>query len=205
MKISKDLILGTQNPGKIQEFHDLLEGFPITLRDLRGLDIGEPEENGVTFLDNALIKAKAYATHFNAPVLADDSGLCIDALDQKPGVHTKPFVEELGGYHQSFEKLEELLKDHIDGDKNIWPTATMHCVLVLAQPDGHYESFHGIVEGHLKFPPFFDNNNKSFGVDPIFVPKGHDKSFAEDMEMKHQVSHRKKALLLLKDYLQKNV
>ncbi len=189
----KKLLIGTQNPGKIQEFEELLKPLGVDVLSLKDIDIEDPEETGVTFLDNALLKAHFYAKALNVPTLADDSGLCIDALDQKPGVYTKRFMEELGGENRSFKKLADLLKDQ---DK----TASMHCILTLAWPDGHAESFEGICEGTLTFPPRHGHSgNKGFGVDPIFIPQNHDKTFSEDLEHKHKVSHRTKALDLLFD------
>ena len=189
----KKLLIGTQNPGKIQEFEELLKPLGIDVISLRDIDIEDPEETGVTFLDNALLKAHFYAKALNIPTLADDSGLCIDALDQKPGVHTKRFMEELGGFDKSFMKVEAML----EGQEK---TASMHCVLALSWPDGHAESFEGICEGSLIFPARHgDSGNKGFGVDPIFIPENRDKTFSEDLDYKQKVSHRKRALDLLFD------
>lgn len=187
----KKLLLGTQSSGKIREFETLLDPFGVAITSLKDNKIEDPEETGVTFLDNALLKAHYYAKAFNLPVLADDSGLCIEALDQKPGVYTKRFLAELGGGDVAFAKLESLL----DGQSK---KASMHCVLALAWPDGHTESFEGICEGSLVFPPrHLPSGETGFGVDPIFIPQGHDKTFSEDVAYKQKVSHRKQALDLL--------
>lgn len=188
------IVLGTQNPGKIAELTDLFSHYGLrvlSLNDFSKNSIPEPEETGLTFLDNALIKAKYYAKHLNHPVLSDDSGLCIAALDDKPGVHTKRFFEELGGYDQGFAYLEQMLasEDHPKPYK-----ASMHCVLGIAWPEGTYKEFEGICDGHLVFPARSSASSKGFGVDPIFVPKGHDKTFAEDVVYKQNVSHRARAI-----------
>ncbi len=197
---TETLILGTQNKGKIQELTSLLNPYGIPLKNLEKTTIPDPEETGVTFLDNALLKARYYAKHFDEPVLADDGGLCIEALDQKPGVYTKRFIEELGGFQAFHKKLQELLKNQIDSEKGVWPLASMHCVLVMAWPNGEFKSFHGICSGHIVLPARKGNNPKSFGVDPIFVPQGHDKTFAEDTDYKNKISHRKKALTKFLEY-----
>ena len=187
----KKLLIGSQNPGKIKEFEKLLSPLGIHVMSLKDITIKDPEETGVTFLDNALLKAHYYAKSLNIPTLADDSGLCIEALDQKPGVYTKRFMEELGGEDLYFSKLSALLEGHNK-------TASMHCVLALAWPDGHAESFEGICDGTLTFPARHGaGNSKGFGVDPIFLPKNHFQTFSEDIDHKNKVSHRTKALELL--------
>ena len=205
------LVLGTQNPGKIREFQDLFQLFDLTVLGLdsfQDLNLDDPEETGVTFFDNALIKAQYYAKALNRPVLADDSGLCIDALDYKPGVYTKRFFADCGGYEQGFVKVATLVeKSHLEGALSHLSNpyaASMHCVLVIAWPDGSHIDFEGICEGQLAFPPRYGvNKSDGFGVDPIFQPVGHQKTFAEDIEYKHRVSHRIKALAKVKDYLEK--
>ena len=214
------LVLGTQSAGKIQELKALFQDFGVKVQSLVDvfeenpqLSQDEPEETGTTFLDNALIKGKYYANLTGLPVLADDSGLCIDALDQKPGVHTKPFFEAYGSYEKAFADLEEILcneknDNNPDNDSSNMYSATMHCVLCLVFPDGTYKDYHGICEGHVVFPARYQKPNessqsdepqkpKSFGVDPIFQPLHHTKTFAEDVAHKNQVSHRVKALSLM--------
>ncbi len=187
----KTILLGTQSSGKIREFETLLAPLGIEVTFLKDTSIKDPEETGITFLENALLKAHYYAKAFNLPTLADDSGLCIEALDQKPGVYTKRFIEELGGGDIAFAKLEAMLKGQSK-------KASMHCVLAIAWPDGYADSFEGICEGSLVFPPrHLPSGESGFGVDPIFIPQGHDKTFSEDITHKQKVSHRKRALDLL--------
>lgn len=187
----KKLLVGTQNPGKIKEFEKLLAPLGIEVISLKGTTLDDPEETGATFVDNALLKAKYYAAACDIPTLADDSGLCIQALDHKPGVHTKHFIEDLGGPKKAFESLEMRLE-------NQEKTASMHCVLGLVWPDGHSETFEGICEGELVFPARYGEGDAAgFGVDPIFQPKGHSKTFSEDSVHKGKVSHRVRAVQLL--------
>jgi XTP/dITP diphosphohydrolase len=184
------LVLGTQNAGKIQELETLLAPLGITLRSLTGSAIADPLEDQDTFQGNALLKARYYAQTFNAPALADDSGLVIPALDGKPGIHTKRFVAEMGGETHTFKLLEALLTGRD-------PTAEMHCVLALAWPDGRTHTFQGICRGRLIFPP----RGTGFGVDPIFQPEGSTKTFGEDQALKNKLSHRVRALSTLKDFI----
>ncbi len=192
------LVLGTRNPGKISELTSLLEPYGIhvkTIDDVLTSPLDEPEENGITFLDNALIKAKAYAKETGFPVLTDDSGLCIDAMDHKPGVHTKPYFDDLGGYERGFQSLARILYETSHPPYK----ASMHCVLVVAWPDGSYQDFSGICEGEVVFPPRCGGKNSGFGVDPIFQPDGSQKTFAEDIVYKSKVSHRTRALKAFTD------
>lgn len=184
----KKLLIGTQNPGKIREFETLLAPLKIQVISLQNTNLDDPEETGKTFLENALLKAHYYTKFFNIPALADDSGFCIDALDQKPGVYSKRFIEELGGEKKTFKHLETLLK-------NQDTSTSMQCALALAWPDGHVETFEGICHGKLVFPARYPvGRNAGFGVDPIFQPQGQIKTSSEDMIYKKTHSHRAKAI-----------
>lgn len=182
------LLIGTQNPGKIREFTTLLAPLNIQVISLQNTNLDDPEETGKTFLENALLKAHYYTKFFNIPALADDSGFCIEALDQKPGVYSKRVIEDLGGEKKTFKHLEVLLKGKDT-------STSMQCALALVWPDGHAETFEGISQGTLVFPPRYPlGRNSGFGVDPIFQPQGQTKTSSEDMSYKNKHSHRVKAI-----------
>tara|TARA_R110002095_G_scaffold168267_4_gene146027 strand:- start:215 stop:817 length:603 start_codon:yes stop_codon:yes gene_type:complete len=182
------LLIGTQNLGKIREFEILLAPLNIQVISLQNTNLDDPEETGATFLENALLKAHYYSKFFRIPALADDSGFCVEALDQKPGVYSKRFIEELGGEKKTFKHLEMLLKDENK-------SASMQCALALAWPDGHAETFEGVCKGDLVFPARYAMGPDSgFGVDPIFQPQGQTKTSSEDRSYKKKNSHRARAL-----------
>ncbi len=184
----KKLIVGTQNPGKIKEFETLLSPLDIQVISLQNTNLADPEETEETFLENALLKARYYSKIFRIPALADDSGFCIEALGQKPGVYSKRFIDSLGGEKKAFKHLEMLLR----GDNK---AAHMHCTLALAWPDGHTETFEGVWHGELVFPARYAKGDDSgFGIDPIFQPHGRTKTSSEDIAYKKKHSHRTIAL-----------
>ncbi|NCP62874.1 MAG: RdgB/HAM1 family non-canonical purine NTP pyrophosphatase [Alphaproteobacteria bacterium] len=184
----KKLLIGTQNPGKIKEFETLLKPLDIQVISLQNTNLADPEETGETFLENALLKARYYSNFFGIPALADDSGFCIEALEQKPGVYSKRFIDNLGGEEKAFKHLEMLLRDENK-------SANMHCTLALAWPDGHTEAFEGVWHGKLVFPARYANGRDSgFGIDPIFQPHGQTKTSSEDIAYKKKHSHRATAL-----------
>ncbi|MEN8237091.1 MAG: RdgB/HAM1 family non-canonical purine NTP pyrophosphatase [Pseudomonadota bacterium] len=183
---NKKIILASHNPGKIKEFQDLLEPLGIVLTPLDSPEHEAPEETGATFRENALIKAKHAAEHQNCLVLADDSGLEIEVLDNQPGVYTGRRYYEAGGLQQIAEKLEKDLRPFTN------KRARFVCVLCLYYPDDTFEFFEGHVEGQMVFPP---RGNNSFGYDPIFQPLGHQRTFAQmPAAEKHALSHRAKAV-----------
>lgn len=182
-----ELVIATHNEGKLHEIITLLAPFAINVSSAKSLNLPEPEETGETYLENALLKARACAMRTQKPSLADDSGLEIIAFNDEPGLHTSRFTKQHGGLSAVFSMLanNEALK------KN--PAARFVCVLVLYWPDGHYEHFTCVVEGRLVFPP---RGNHGHGYDPVFIPNGHDRTFAEmNEEEKNRLSHRGRALL----------
>jgi len=182
------LLIGTQNPGKIREFETLLKPLNIQVISLQNTNLEDPEETGETFLENALLKAHYYSKFFRIPALADDSGFCINALNQQPGVYSKRFIDKFGGEKKTFKHLEMLLRDENK-------SASMRCTLALAWPDGHAETFEGVWQGELVFPARHAKGQDSgFGVDPIFQPHGQTKTSSEDMSYKKKHSHRALAL-----------
>ncbi len=180
-----ELVIASHNQGKVREISALLEPYIGRFTGVGELGLPEPEETGGTFEANATIKALAAAKGSGKPALADDSGLCVNALDGRPGVDSALW----GGPEKDFKKAMQLVQDEMGGAADT--SAYFVCVLALAWPDGHVETFRGEVHGHLEFPP---RGDRGFGYDPIFVPKGYDVTFAEiDLDEKQKISHRSRA------------
>lgn len=192
-----EMIFATNNKHKLQEVREILSPKGIVVYGLSDLLLKpeEVEENGNNYAENALIKAKAVQKLTIMPVIADDSGLEILSMDNKPGLHTARFAEDCGGYENAFK---EILKN-IDGKDR---SATFKCTIVLLNVDEQPRIFEGIVPGHIAEKPYGEGG---FGYDPIFVCDEADKTYAEiDKEMKNKVSHRAKALLKMVTYLRIN-
>ncbi|MEZ5871446.1 MAG: non-canonical purine NTP pyrophosphatase [Nitratireductor sp.] len=175
----KTLVVATHNKGKVAEIADLIGPYGLEAKSAGELGLPEPDETGVTFEENAYTKAFAAASATGLPALSDDSGLCVDALDGAPGVHTADWAERPDGSGRDFmmamEKVEAELEKRgactADGRKGRFVA-----VLCLAWPDGHAEYFRGEVEGTLVWPP---RGNSGFGYDPVFLPDGHERTFGE--------------------------
>ncbi len=183
------LVIATHNKGKLKEIADLLAPFNVQVISAGELNLPEPEETGVTFIENATIKALASAQAANLPALADDSGLAVHALNGEPGVYSARWAGESKDFVMAMGKINDMLNDKED------KSAHFACALVLAWPDGHTEEFEGQVQGNISWPP---RGEKGFGYDPFFVPVGHDKTFAElDLSVKQSMSHRANAFKLL--------
>jgi len=187
------LLLATHNAGKAREVSALLAEHGIAVVTAGELGLPVPEETEATFVGNATIKALAAAKAGGMVALADDSGFSVKALDGAPGVYTADWAEQPDGtrdYAAAMAKVERLAR-HAP-DRGAW----FSCALVLAWPDGHVESFLGEAHGTWVWPP---RGEKGFGYDPIFVPEGETKTFAEiDPALKHRISHRAAAFRLLK-------
>ncbi|QYX57000.1 RdgB/HAM1 family non-canonical purine NTP pyrophosphatase [Roseovarius sp. SCSIO 43702] len=181
------LLVATHNRGKLEEIDHLLERFDITIVGAGDLGLEEPEETETSFVGNARIKAHAASKATGLPALADDSGLCVDALDGAPGVYTADWAETPNGrdFSMAMQKVHDRLVS--SGDPEPW-TARFCCTLVLAWPDGHHEVFEGMIEGRITWPPRGDQGH---GYDPIFQPDGYDITFAEmNRWEKNTLSHR---------------
>jgi len=186
------LVAATHNKGKVSELKDLFEplGFQVVSADELALD--EPEETEFTFEGNALLKARAAAQATGAPALSDDSGLEVSALGGMPGVHTALWAGEPRDFYIAMEKVERELV--AIGATN--RSANFVSCLAVAWPDGEEITFRGEVHGHLTWPP---RGEMGFGYDPVFVPEGHEVTFAElKPEQKHSMSHRAVAFEKLK-------
>lgn len=172
-------------------------GYEILSMKEAGIDV-EIEENGKTFEENALIKARAVAACCDDLVLADDSGLEVDVLDGRPGVWSSSFGGEEGNHaRNNLRMMEELRRAGVKpGDR---PSARFRCVMVLAGNGRVLAEFSGSVEGYMLTEPAGEGG---FGYDPLFVPEGYDRSFAQlPMEVKNSMSHRARALAQVVEWM----
>ena len=188
----KKILIATNNQGKLKELKDHLKEFEIlSLSDIDSV-IEEPVENGKIFADNSLIKAKYYAEKTKLLTLADDSGLCINALGGRPGVFSSRFAG--GDYEKAHQKLFKELADKDDR------SAYFQSVITLYDPKNNkYEQFEGKCEGEILKE---SHGTGGFGYDPIFSPDGLEKSFGEcSRQEKYKYDHRKKAIDKLIEYL----
>ena len=188
------LVIASHNEGKVREITALLARYGIEPVSAASLGIPEPEETGTSFAANAELKARFSADLSGFVALADDSGLCVDALGGEPGVYTANWAETPNGrdWALAMRKVEEAVQAK---GPEAGRDAHFACVLSLCWPDGHVESFEGRVEGTLAWPP---RGQVGFGFDPVFVPLGRDQTFAElDPAEKHRISHRADAFAKL--------
>lgn len=176
------LLIATTNPGKVREYADLLAGLSCQLVGLSDVGIdNDVEETGATYEENALLKAREYATISGLLTLADDSGLEVDALDGRPGVHSARYASDSP---TRITKLLDELKDVPDDQRR----ARFQCVIALAWPSGRTETTHGSCEGWIAHEPRGVNG---FGFDPIFYMPEYNATLAELPEsFKNAISHR---------------
>ena len=183
------LVIASHNAGKVREIGDLLAPFGTEVVSAGALGLPEPDETGDTFVANAELKARAAAAASGLPALADDSGLAVEALGGAPGIYSARWAGESKDFARAMAKVHTAMGTEKDR------TGRFVCALALAWPDGHCETFEGIVEGEIVWPPRGENG---FGYDPIFLPKGGDRTFGEmDANAKHAISHRANAFALL--------
>lgn len=186
MKITK-LVVASHNMGKINEIKSLLAPLKIEVQSAAELHLTDIEETGKTFEENAKLKANTISLKCGLPCLADDSGLCVDALGGRPGVYSARYAP-----NRDFnEGMKMLLKEISDsGSKN--RKAHFSCFMALANPNQKTKIFEGRVNGTIAEKP---QGNGGFGYDPIFIPEGYDKTFAElGDDIKNKISHRSRAL-----------
>ncbi len=187
------LVIASHNKGKLKEFDMLLKGLVGEVTSAAELRLIEPAETGVTFLENAKIKALAAMHVSGLPALSDDSGISVAALGGEPGVYSADWA----GNPRDFTKAMEIVNEKVGDAKD--RSAYFTSVLVLAYPDGRIESFEGRVDGKLVWPP---RGSQGFGYDPMFQPDGYDKTFGEMTdEEKKTISHRARATQKFINYL----
>ena len=198
--IGDRLVIATHNPGKLKEIAELIEPIGLACVGAEELGLPEPEEIGNSFADNADLKAREAADLSGLPALADDSGLCVDALHGLPGIFSARWAEDAEGNRDWMRAMEHVWRELEAARPDASRDAHFACALTLAWPnDGQVESFEGRVEGTLVWPP---RGDRGFGYDPIFVPNGYDQTFGEvDPELKHRISHRANAFRKLVEAL----
>jgi XTP/dITP diphosphohydrolase len=192
------LVLATTNAGKLREIRDVLAGLAIEVRALTDLSaIIEPEETGRTFEENARAKALYYASATGALVVAEDSGLEIDALDRAPGVYSARFGgDRAPTYPEKFALIYRMLDERGAPES----TARFACALALSRPGVILFEARGTIEGRITSPP---RGSGGFGYDPIFFYPPFGRTLAEvPAERKTSVSHRGQAFRRLREYLQ---
>ena len=193
--IGPKLVIATHNAGKLREIRALMEPFGIECVGAAELDLPEPEEIGVTFVDNAELKAREAADLSGLPALADDSGLSVDALHGQPGIYSARWAEDESGNRDFGRAMEKVWNAVEAAGPDAGHDAHFVCALSLAWPDGSIESFEGKVYGTLVWPPRGANG---FGYDAMFVAAGMHRTFGEiEPEGKHAISHRAAAFKLL--------
>jgi XTP/dITP diphosphohydrolase len=197
-KPTAKILIGTTNQGKIRELNELLADLPAHLIDLDEVgQIGEIEETGATFAENASLKAIGYARQTGLMTIGDDSGLEVAALANAPGV----FSARYGGNKTGFDEKIRLLLNELNTVPNANRSARFVCVMSLANAEGEvvFEA-EGVCSGQLAESP---RGTGGFGYDPIFIPSGFDMTFGElGSDIKQQISHRARAAVKIIRYLQ---
>lgn len=190
----EEIVFASHNEGKIKEIKKLLAPYGIKVKSALDMNLPDVEETGETFEENSLLKSRTIAKLVNKPCLADDSGLCVDALNGAPGVYSARYAP-----NRDFDKGMEKLLAEMEKSPNKSRNAHFSCVISLAWPDGQYKIFAGQVDGKIAFHKM---GAGGFGYDPLFVPEGFTCSFAQmSQEEKNKISHRGRAVEKLKDFL----
>jgi XTP/dITP diphosphohydrolase len=190
------LLIATRNRGKKREYARLLEGLEVELIALDDLGVTKTiKEDGASYTENALLKARGYAAATGLLTLADDSGLEVDALDGAPGVLTARYAGEGATDEQRYSLLLEQLKDVPHEHR----TARFRCVIALAWPDGRVEITEGVCEGRITREP---RGEHGFGYDPVFYVPEYGCTMAElPPEIKNRISHRARAATVASEIL----
>jgi XTP/dITP diphosphohydrolase len=194
----KNIVVATKNKGKFKEIKEILKSIPVNVLSLNDVvfDINIIED-GTTFEENALIKAKEVCRLTGEIALADDSGLEVEYLNGAPGIHTSRF----GGKNSTDKEKNDKLLSLLEGVPFEKRKARFVCVIALAYPDNNYFTVKGVCEGYIAFSPEGQNG---FGYDPIFyIPKYGITTAQMDSKEKHKISHRGKALKLMVETLRK--
>lgn len=202
--VPSEVLIATNNKGKFLEISNLLNSIKINPISPFEFKLVEPEENGSSFAENALIKAKFYAKETNIFTISDDSGLCVVDLNNQPGIHSARFAIDRYGnknFDLAFKNIFQELKKNGVNPKDK-PKAFFICNLCLFNPKNNcYINFEGKINGYLTYPAL---GNKGFGYDPIFIKDGINKTFGEiDQDLKDSISHRAEAFKLMLNWLKK--
>lgn len=189
----KEIMIATSNAHKVEEFREMLEPLGFQVRSLLGLNEQiEIEETGTTFAENAMIKAETVHARLGIPVISDDSGLEVDAMDKAPGVYSARFL----GYDTAYEVKNQFIMDQVKGKTR---SARYVCAIAYVEKDGTAHVFTGVVEGEIADHA---RGDKGFGYDPIFYYPPYAATLAEvSEEQKNAISHRGRALAQLISYM----
>jgi len=193
------IVLASNNPGKVREIGELLAGLELDVAPQSEFDVADIEETGLTFVENAILKARNAAAHAGLPAIADDSGIEVDALNGAPGIYSARYA---GVGASDRANLDKLLADLIDVPE-ARRTARFQCLMVYMRHGADPTPIicQGTWEGRILFAP---RGASGFGYDPVFYVPSHDCSAAElPPEVKNQLSHRGQALRKLLDALGK--
>ena len=196
MKSLRDakIVIATHNKGKLEEFAALLKPYGVTAVSAGQLGLGEPAETETSFAGNARIKALAAMKASGLIAVSDDSGLCVEALGGEPGVYTADWAGPDRDWNRAMRLVEEKLTAK-GATKPEQRRAYFACTLCVVWPDGEERIYEGRAQGTLAWPP---RGQLGHGYDPMFVPDGESRTFAElAPEEKNRISHRAKALEML--------
>jgi XTP/dITP diphosphohydrolase len=196
----KEIVLASSNPGKVREINQLLTGLDLHVRPQGEFGVTDAEETGMTFVENAILKARHAASHTGRPAIADDSGLEVDVLNGAPGIYSARYAGKDASDLANLEKLLEALQDVPEAAR----TARFQCLLIYLRHAGDPTPLicQGTWEGSILFTP---RGEQGFGYDPVFYVPTHDRSSAElAPELKNSLSHRGQALRKLVAALQEH-
>ena len=190
------IVFATTNEGKVKEIKEILAGFPIEVVSMKEMNItADIEENGATFEENSLIKARAVSKFTGLPALADDSGLEVDYLNGEPGIYSARYL----GRDTDYDYKNNYIIDKLKEAKGEERSARFVCVISLVLPDGREFVKKGVMEGRIGYEIKGENG---FGYDPIFFLPEYGKTSAEiSAEEKNKISHRGKALSAMKELI----
>lgn len=191
--MSRQIVLASGNPGKVREIGELLADCDITVVPQSEFNVPEAEETGLTFVENAILKARNACEHSALPAIADDSGLEVDALRGAPGIYSARYAGKGAGDEANLQKLLVDMKDVAEASR----TARFQCVMVYMEHalDPTPLICQGTWEGRIQFEPSGDNG---FGYDPVFFVPDHGMTSAQmEPELKNRLSHRGQALTAL--------
>jgi XTP/dITP diphosphohydrolase len=186
----KEIILASSNPGKVREINALLTNLNLQVQPQSNYGVTDAEETGLTFVENAILKARNAALHTGLPAIADDSGIEVDALQGAPGIYSARFAGEHANDQANLEKLLEAIRDIPEAER----TARFQCLMVYMQHGNDPTPLicQGTWEGRILFAA---RGNNGFGYDPVFYVPTHDCSSAElSPDIKNSLSHRGQAL-----------
>lgn len=187
--IVKEIILASNNANKIREIGELLGEFNIKVRSLKELNLGDPVEDGKDFNENSLIKAKFGFEKTGLPALADDSGFCVDSLNNFPGLYSARFEEACGSYEEAFRILDKCINPI---NKKAFFITSLAFIYKDTENKIVEKTFEGKIDGEFVYP---GRGNNGFGYCPVFLPNGYNQTFGEmEDSLRKSINHRKIAL-----------